>query len=265
MSTRSNRQNTQTDKGEEVEQPQESRRPIPVYVDSSEPELQDPSKEQSPAVWMAANQISFKLLRCVEAIRDLARILESIAVLDAPLSDKRGAKMLATPLYNLAVGVKDMFSELEGNAKEYSRISPSQHKELRKWATVFATEVPIGKGEDLRAVRDKIDAHIDKDAVVTPGKYWGKVDLPTYLQWIRICSEEILHLLTFDIYGWSQESGHPDVWRLMAVDGILVDWYMEEDRIVSLLSTTFTKSPKYGIAREIENLAALHNRIVSKC
>lgn len=244
---------------------EEAQRRIPVYVDPDEPEIQDPARQQEPTVWMGANQIAFKLLRCVEAVRDLTRILESIARVDAPLSDRRQVKMLATPLYTLALGVQNMFNELEGNAREYPTLSSTQRQELHGRAVRFAEQVPLGKDSDLRAVRNKIDAHVDRDAVIAPDKYWGKVDLFAYLHWMRVCLEEILQLLKLDVYGWARESGHPDIWSLMAVDGTLVDWCMQDDKPVSILRVTLAKSPKYNIASEIENLVTLHNRIMSKC
>jgi hypothetical protein len=256
---------TQVSREDKDEKGRKTPQQTPVYADSSEPEVVDPGRHQAPTVWMGANLISFKLLRCIEAVRDLTRILENIVGLDDPLCDKRGAKMLASPLYTLATGVRDMFNELEGNAKEYQTVSPAQHKELRDRAAQFAKQVPLDKTSDLKAVRDKIDAHVDKDAVTSPEKYWDKVNLLTFLQWIQVCLGQIMHLLTLDVYGWTRESGQPDVWSLMSVDGTLVDLYMQDDEPKAIVSVTFAKSPKYGIADEIRTLSSLCSEVLSKC
>ena len=258
-------EDTQTNEDNEASQGQEARKGLPVSVDLSEPEIQDPAGQQAPTVWMGANAISFKLLRCVEAVRDLTRTLQSIAEFDDPLSDKRGAKILATPLYTLASCVRDIFNELEGNAKDYSTVSLAQHKELRERAARFAKQVSLDRGSDLRAVRKKISAHVDKDAVITPDKYWSKVDLLAYLRWMKVCLEQIMHLLTLDVYGWTRESGHPDVWSLMSVDGTVVDLYMQNGKPVSILNITLVKSPKYSIANEIKKLVTLYNKVAVRC
>jgi len=188
-----------------------------------------------------------------------------MAKLGDPLADQRWAKLLATPLYNLASGVRDMFNELEGNAKAYSTVSPAQHRELRKRATHFAEQVPLYQDSDLRAVRDKIGAHVDKDAVISPDKYWSKVDLLSFLRQIKVCLEQIMHFLTLDIYGWTRDSGHPDVWSLMSVDGTVVDLYMQDGKPVAILSVALAKSPKSGIASEVRELITLYNRVAAKC
>lgn len=237
---------------------------IPIYSDTSDPEMHDPAKQQSCTVWKASNNISLKLLRCVEAVRDITKHLESVSQLENPLSDKRYAKILATPLYSLVSGIRDIYNELQGNAKEYSIISTAQHKELLKRAAQFAKLVPTDKGSELRDVRDKMSSHIDKDTVETPAPYWEKVDLLLFLNWLRACIEQIMHLLTLDVYGWTRNCGHPDIWSLMSVDGTVVDFYMQNGEPVSILRVTFAKSPKYGIANEVHRLVRLYNEVTAK-
>ena len=238
---------------------------IPVYADMTALELHDPARQQSATVWRGSNKVSFKLQRCVESVRDLTSILESMASLDEPLSDKRLAKILATPLYSLAMGVRDMFNELEGNAREYSNLSTAQRNKLGERKSKFVKGVPLAKGSDLRDVRDKISAHIDKDTVVAPIEYWEKVNLPSYFRWLKLCLVEIMDLLELDVYGWTKDSGRPDVCSLMTVDGSVVDLYMQNGQPVAILGFTFTKSPKYGVADEIHKLVNVYNAIAGKC
>lgn len=248
----------------ETPQEEEKSKGIPLFVDSDEPEIKDAAIQQESTVWYGSNQISFKLLRCLEAIRDITKILEVLAGHDNPFSDKRWSKQIASPLYNLASGVKDMFNELEGNAKNYSILGDKERRELKKRAVQFEGQVPLDNQSELRAVRDKIDSHIDKDAVITPDKYWSKVNLYSYLVWLRNSLEQLLHLLSLDVYGWTRDSGHPDVWSLMSVDGTVVDLYMQEGQPVSILNVTLAKSPKYGVQNEIINLVDLYNNLVAK-
>lgn len=237
---------------------------ILLLADSDEPQIKDASVQQASTVWHGANGISFKLLRCLEAARDITKIFEVLADLGDPFLDKRWAKQVASPLYNLASGVKDMFNELEGNARYYSILDDKKRRELRKRAIQFAEQVPLDSQSELRAVRDKIGSHIDKDAVITPDEYWSKVNLDAYLVWLRNSLEQLLHLLSLDVYGWTRDSGYPDVWSLMNVDGTVVDLYLQDGQPVSILKVTLAKSPKYGVQNENIKLVDLYNTLVTK-
>jgi hypothetical protein len=50
----------------------------------------------------------------------------------------------------------------------------------------------------------------------------------------------------------------------MTVDGSVVDFYLQNGEPAAILKVTFAKSPKYGIAEEIEKLVNLYNRIAAK-
>lgn len=249
---------------EEVLTEQEAKRGIPLFVDMAEPEIHDPAKQQVSMAWRGSNNISFKLLCCIEAIRDLTSIVENMSTLNNPLEDRRMAKHAATPLYSLAAGIRDMFNELQSNARDYSIASSNQRKELHKRSKNFSKKVPIDRDSDLRSVRDKIGAHIDKDAVITPEHYWCKINLIDYFKWMQFCIEEILHLLTLNIYGWTRESGHPDIWSLMSVDGTLVNFYMQDGQPEFIVNVTLVRSPKYGILSEIRRLVNAYNRVAAK-
>jgi hypothetical protein len=238
---------------------------IPVYGDWKEPAINDPAIEQDSTVWRGSNDISFKLLRCLEALRDLSVSMDILSRLDKPSDEKRLVKQLASPLYALSSGILDMFNELESNAKEYTTVGSKQHKDLLSRKIKFLADVPIDNKSDLRIVRDKIDSHIDKVAVIRPEDFWGKVNLPFFLKLIGHCLEQILYLLSFDIYGWTRESGHPDIWSLMSVDGTLVDFYMHDNKPKAIVNITFVKSPKYGVVNEIRGFIVLYNEVAIKC
>ncbi|BAZ19282.1 hypothetical protein IQ244_06085 [Nostoc sp. LEGE 06077] len=244
---------------------EEQRKGIPVYADRGEPKINDPALLLSNAAWRGSNEISFKLLRCLEAIRDLSKSMEVLASLNEPGSDKRLVKHLASPLYALVSGVLDMFNELESNAKNYTVIASPQHKEIISRKSQLTASVPIDNKSALRIVRDKIDSHIDKAAVIRPEDYWVNVDLPSFLKWMGICLEQILYLISLDVYGWTRDSGHPDVWSLMSVDGTVVDFYMQDGEPVAIIGITFAKSPKYGVLNEIKSFLKLYNEVARKC
>lgn len=247
------------------ESTEQQSRGIPVYGDWKEPSINDPAVEQDSTVWRGSNDISFKLLRCLEALRDLSVSMDILSRLDKPSDEKRLVKQLASPLYALSSGVLDILNELESNAKAYTIIGSSQHQEILSRKIKFLADVPIDNKSDLRIVRDKIDSHIDKVAVIRPEDFWGKVNLPFFLKLIGHSLEQILYLLSFDIYGWTRESGHPDIWSLMSVDGALVDFYMQDGKPTAIVNITFVKSPKDGVVNEIRGFIVLYNEIAIKC
>lgn len=104
------------------ESTEQQRKGIPIYGDWKESAINDPAIEHNSTVWRGSNDISFKLLRCLEALRDLSVSIDILPRLDQPCDEKRLVKQLASPLYALSSGVLDMFNELEGNAREYTTI-----------------------------------------------------------------------------------------------------------------------------------------------
>jgi len=236
---------------------------IPVYVETATLDVLDPARVQVSTVWQGSNHITFKLLRCVEAVRDLTKLLESIPRLEQPLGDKRFAKILATPLYNLACGILDLFNEIESNAKEYSSLSATERNQLSERKNRFMELVPTEKGSDLREVRNRMSSHIDKDAVMLPSQYWSKVDIAAFFRWLALCLIELMHLLDLDIYSWTRDSKQPSICSLMTIDGSVVNLYMQNGDPVGIQSFTFAKSPKYEVAREIEGLVSLYNTIAA--
>jgi hypothetical protein len=238
---------------------------IPLYIDEREPEIEDPALLSSNKTWQGSNEISFKLLRCLEALRDISRTMEVLALNNEPSSDKRLVKHLSSPLYALGTCVLDMFRELESNAKNYVELESLQHKEIISKKKQFILDVPMDSKSGLRIVRDKIDSHIDKVAVIKPEDYWVIVDLSPFLKWMGICLEQFNYLLSLDVYAWTIDSGHPDVWSFMNVDRTVVDFYMQDGKPVSFISVTFVKSPKYGVLNEIKNFLEVYNEVARKC
>jgi hypothetical protein len=238
---------------------------VPIYSDLSEAQINDPSVVQDGNAWWGSNEISFKLLRCLEGIRDLSKSLDTLSRLDNPNTDKRLVKQIASPLYNLASGIMDMFNDLESNVKQYTEITSLQHKEIIKRKKQFVLDVPIDKKSDLRLVRDKIDSHIDKIAVIQPEDFWIKVELSSFLRFIVNCLKQFVYLLSLDVYSWRRENKNPDIWSYMSIDGILVDFYLQNGKPVSIISANCVASPKNGVVNEINALIKLYNEVASKC
>ncbi|MCL4264025.1 MAG: hypothetical protein KJ069_12450 [Anaerolineae bacterium] len=239
----------------------QSRPGIPIYIDDSQPEIDDPANLSNNSYWFPANNISIKLATCLESIRDIERLLAVLVEQDNPSSDKRIVKLMATPLYSLASGVRDLFNDLQGNAKEYAQIKDKQKRQINRRLPEYLRAVPLQDG-DLRTIRDKISSHVDKDVFTgNPRRIWELVDLDVQLEWLRTIIDELMFLLSLDAYAWTRDSGDPAIFRLMSVDGVQVDLNLEEYLI---LDVTMVKSPKYYISTKIQEIATLYKRIKSK-
>jgi hypothetical protein len=239
----------------------ETRIGIPIYIDDREPEINDPLDSPKSTYWYPANTISIKLMPCVESIRDIHKLLETINK-DNNYADKRLHKLLATPVFSLARGVESLFNEIEGNAKDYGQISTEQQKQIKKRFVQFSKEVPLQKDDALRIIRDKLGAHVDKDVFVgDTRKIWELVEIGSLLKWIRVSLDALLPILEFDIFAWTRESGDPKIFRLMSIDGRQVDVNLDEKMIIGF---SIVRSPKYYASNLIQKVAKLYAEIQRK-
>jgi hypothetical protein len=235
---------------------------IPIYIDDSEPKVDDPAHPSEKSYWFPANDITIKLATCLESIRDIQRLLAILAEQDDPSSDKRVVKLMATPLYSFVSGVKDIFNDLQGNAKEYGQLKDVQRQQINSRRSKYLKEVPLKYDGALRTIRDKISSHVDKDIFKEdPRKVWELVKLDLQLKWMRISIDELMFFLSLDVYAWTRESGNHEISRLMLEDGLQVDVNLEEKVIVG---TTMARSPKYYISKKVQEVAALYAMIKSK-
>jgi hypothetical protein len=233
---------------------------IPIYIDDSEPEIDDPSHPSGKCYWFPANKISIKLAICLESIRDIQSLLAILVKQDDPLGDKRVIKLMATPLYSLASGVRAIFNELQGNAKEYGQLKDMQRRQINKRLSKYLKTVPLNNDGELRTIRDKISSHVDNNVFTgDPRKVWELVKLDSLFKWLRAVIDELMFLLSLDIYAWTRESEQTEIFRLMSVDGVQVDLNLEEKVIVDV---TMARSPKYYISKKVQEIATLYSRII---
>src|SRR5215212_947455 len=90
---------------------------MPAYLDDREPSVDDPSLPYDRSHWFGARPSAQKLARCLESLRDVKRMLQALESGANPGDDRRGAKIMVTPLYALVIGLRELYPELEGNAE----------------------------------------------------------------------------------------------------------------------------------------------------
>jgi hypothetical protein len=233
---------------------------IPILIDESTPRIADPACGIKTDDWQPANVLTIKLVCCLEAIRDLKPICGILALSSDPGSDRRLVKTLATPLYSLAMGIHDLFGEVEHS--ELKAMPMQTQRAFRNRVADFTQSVLGGKDGPLKKVRDKIGAHIDKDTILGGQDLWASVDLTFYVTILRLCMNELDHFLRLDNYAWLRRSDCPNRVRLMNIDGTLVDLAGDNGELKSIVAVSYVKSPRFGIVGELNELVGVVNVIV---
>jgi len=246
----------------EVRQQNDSPRGIPFYIERSPRKVQDPACPKDIDGWEGANQVTFCLLQALESLRDLRIVLNDLASQAEPKTDRRRIKRISTPLFSFAWAIKGICEELVEKPDSYGGLSDALRTEVKRWEDEIARVVPLSGTGALRAVRNKIDAHVDPDTVLNPEEVWGHVELDNYIPWLACSLIAFSWLLAVDVYAWSCKSAHPDIFRLMGVDGTLVDLVMVDGQPSMIAGVTQTTSPKVSIAGELNAVITLHNMLL---
>ncbi len=237
-------------------------RGIPFYIEQSLRRVQDPACLKDIDGWAGANQVTFCLLQALESLRDPRVVLTDLASQGQPNSDRRRIKRISTPLVSFARSIRDICKELLANPDFYGGLSDAVRAEIRQCDDEMARVVPLSGNGALRVVRNKIDAHVDPDTVMNPQQVWGHVELGNYIPWLGCSLITFSRLLVLDVYGWTCKSAHPDIFRLMEVDGTLVDFVMVDGQPSIIAGITQTKFPKVSIAGELNAVITLHNTLL---
>jgi hypothetical protein len=242
---------------------------MPLYENSDHPfRVNDPSEDNNNNLnqaseiqarrWLPANRSSVKLLRCIEAARDLTVSLGTHSLQEIT---PRIAKSFATPLYNLVVDIKDLYSELNADAKRYNLVNGPYSKTLKAMQQQFQQEA-IGQIESLRIVRDKLHSHLDKEAIVDPPKYWRHINMMVFLDIAKTCVVNGLFLSTIEgVYAWKLNSSGASVLSITTEEFRLANFLIQNDEIVSL-NTELIQSVKNTLISEYIPLINSYNKLV---
>ena len=234
---------------------------IPVFVEDTDPVIDDPSQPSQREFWFPANAASIKLVACLECLRDIRPILEMMATSGSRDTDNRIVKIMVPSLYSLNEGIRDLLNELQGNAKAYGQLTADDRRQINGRATLFEDRAQITNGQPLRIVRDTIGAHMDRRLFsFALRRRWELVGLEQQLELITLAITELQFLLTLNAYAWTRDSGNPDVFRLMTFDGVQGDVNLKEAVIVGV---AFVRSPKYYVATVLDELSELCNSIAT--
>jgi len=227
---------------------------LPVYLDTREPVLEDPSQQPAEHEWQPACEVTRRLVRCLEAIRNTSTGLVPITSQPRPDVNKRLLLTVINPIYTLATAVRDLFNYVQSQC--WKDLDRTTQQKLAKRFQQFSAAVPTKSGR-LKTARDKLAAHLDKDSSVAEYRqFWDSFGLADVVGWIKGCLRMLRQLVPPDLYSWTRPSGYSNVVNLMNVDGREVSLMLKGDQVEALVGFRFTVSPKAGFVREAAALSA---------
>lgn len=235
---------------------------VPVYLDETPSVIDDPSRDRDLRHWQAACELTTKLTRSLEAARDTAYIIKSLADSPTLTSDKRQFKPLIVPVFNFATTIQALYNEVE--RWHWSRLKVPEQRRLKLDKQNFGKQVSTASGS-LKIARDKISAHLDTKIETSEYRQvWESFTIPDVLKWVRGCVRMMLSLLDADLYSWTRPSRRKGILNLMNVDGTEVSLLVEGDKLTRIVDIQFVTSPKYGVFKEIEELSLLNSKIAER-
>jgi hypothetical protein len=224
---------------------------MPIYLDQRPPELEDPARQLAEHHWQPACTASSRLTRCLEAVRDVSTALSLLNGSPKP-ADKRIVKQVISPIYNLAIAIRDLFNYVQ--SKHWTELGKQKQTKLAKRFKQFGEAVPTARGT-LKTARDKITAHIDKAVSTTEYRqFWDLFGIADVPAWIKGCLRMLQLLIHPDIYRWTRLSPYSNVVVLMTSDGTEISILLNGEKPKALVGLNFVVSPKDGIIREIREL-----------
>ncbi len=235
---------------------------LPLYAEPCPRCIPDPARSEKVDSWKAANRVTFRLLEALESLRDLRISLSDLASQSHPNEDHRRIKRISTPLFSFAWAIRNLCKEFIDHPDHYGHPSKEFLSQIQGFHDEMERSVPVSGNSPLRVVRNKIDAHVDPDVVHSPSAVWDHVELSNFLPWLACSLTMFSQLLVLDYYGWTCESSRPDVWRLMSVEGTLVNFLMVNGEPSHIISISMVESPKIAVAKELNEVITLYNTLL---
>lgn len=243
---------------------------IPIFIDEAKPVIADLAGGLQVGAFQPADDASIRLVRCLEAVRDLRQIVDWFDMLPAAVSNKRQVKNLAVPLFTLAEAIVDLYGQIR--LRHLKGLPKVERQKFVRRIDQFRESTIGAKNAPLTAIRNKLGAHIDKNAVLGGQPFWGHVVFERLMIVLERCLQELDFLIRFEVYAWSCHSDDDSCFRLMTVDGnltsgelgALVDIAYKDGEAKHLAQISYMPTPRLAIIDEINAFVAIVNRVIGK-
>lgn len=216
---------------------------------------------QQHLVWVPANKIAVKMMRILEAVRDLTLAMQEPETSKITL---RLLKSWSTPLLNWFQAINAIYDDINGNPKRYGILKSDMWKIFQKMLKQKEIDIcaHITPNGHLVLVRDKMHSHIDKEMLETPGLYWQKIDFNIFIEYIASAVAHTFFLQCLDgVYAWKLERGTSEVISLTTEEFILLNFFVESDGSVTS-ETDIILSLKHNLLNEEIPLIKKYNKYV---
>lgn len=211
---------------------------MPIYSDDVPRDISNLTAEtdNSHHDWEPANKATQKLWRCVDALRDIASLLEDAAASKSKDKRRRKLKILLTPLASLAQGIVDLLNHSECDAETRARIEPKMHEMIAPLRERFLEYVPLERKKLLSTLRNKISAHVDKSLFPAQARdLFSKAHLHEVGLWLHASIAVLLDLSKLPIYGWMCDCDKKDTVRLMTNEPFLLTIAVKDGKLGDLV------------------------------
>ncbi len=244
--------------------PKSSKR-FEMYMGPIENHLYDPDFESQKKslleFYKPANLAGVYINRCIELIRDLSSSLQPY--LAQRQMSARQIKLFSTTLYTFICAIKDVYNHVNGNSRRYY-FQQSRYKEIfQDMAKTFLVEIDRFD-EELKIVRDKIGAHLDREAIIDPMTYWKKISFSDFFNVMRICLTHVSFLTTVEeVYAWRFIREDTSVLSLTTEEFRLANFFFKGGAIADI-NTEFIPSVKNALLAPVIKLMQEYNSFVRK-
>ena len=231
---------------------------LPVYIDKTNRDLADSTENIIDVdCWYPGNKPAEKIWRCVESLRDLDDILETIQYLKNATKKKRRLKQIATPLHSLIININQLLNDVTSNAETKKRMTEEEIKDFNRIKQEYENYVPFKGNQTLGKIRNKLSAHVDKK--ITPheaASLINNVDSSDFGKWLHASIHVFTDLLNLNIYNWSCKSPSEEYIRIMSNEPFIVTFKISENNELKALAGVdiAKESPKEPMARLIESI-----------
>lgn len=233
---------------------------MPIYFDDVPRDISNTAAEidRSHHDWEPANKVARKLWRCIDALKDVAAVLENVSASESPDKQRRKLKIMLTPLLSLAQGIVDLLNYIECDAETRKHLDPDLHALIAPLRERFLEYVPIERKMLLSTLRNKVSAHVDQS--LSPSQARELLSQARFHEvglWLHASVGVMLDLTKLPIYGWICDSNRKDVVRLMTNEPFLLTITIEEGQLGDLVGLHIVQdAPVARIVKVMEEALA---------
>ena len=204
---------------------------MPIYFDEADRKLIDAlSTDDSSHNLYPSNRPAQKLHRCVEAMRDLLPLIESISESKAVDKQRRKLKLLITPLYSFVEALLHLMHDIQTNPDTKRGLPPGSDSLVSKMESMLGSCVPHQDKELLRKLRNQMSSHIDPSLdPISARDLFNKATPSEVGRWLDSCITVLADLLKLPIYVWSCSTDRPDIVGFTAIGAPVITFFQTED------------------------------------